>query len=135
MIQIALSQYGIKEIQGPERNNPEIMKYFEGLGDWVKTDETAWCSAYCNWVAIEAGRKFSGELHARSWLNVGEAIFNPKIGDVVVLWRVAKEDWRGHVGFFIREDEQHFWILGGNQSNQVCIKPYDKTRLLGFRRI
>ena len=132
MIERALSQYGIKEIPGVE-NNPEILKYFEGLGDW--NEDTAWCSAYCNWVVKEAGKKGSGELNARSWLYAGEAVFNPKIGDVVVLWRVAKNDWRGHVGFYINEDEEYFYLLGGNQDNQVCIKPYDKNRLLGFRRL
>jgi len=135
LIETALSQYGVKEIPG-EENNPEILKYFQEIGqEWVKTELTSWCSAYVNWVAKTEGYEYSGKLDARSWLNVGESVFHPKIGDLVILWRVAKKDWRGHVGFYINEDDIYFNILGGNQSNQVCIKEYLKTRLLEFRRL
>lgn len=137
MIHKALTQYGIKEIQGPVSNNPEIIKYFVASSQlWVKTDETAWCSAFVNWVAKETGHEYTGELNARSWLKVGEPIEHfQRVGDVVVLWRVSKKDWRGHVGLFISEDEDYIWILGGNQGNMVCIKPYPKHRLLGYRRL
>ena len=136
MIHKALSQYGITEMQGSEMNNPEILKYFASIGQqWVKTDETAWCSAFMNWVAKETGHEYTKELNARSWLSVGEVIYKPQIGDVVILWRIAKSDWRGHVGLYISEDEYNIYILGGNQGNQVCIKPYPKLRLLGYRRL
>ena len=137
MIHKALTQYGIREIQGPEANNPEIIKYFAEIGCiWAKTDETAWCSAFVNWVAKETDHEYTRKLNARSWLKVGEPIEHfQEVGDVVILWRVSKNDWRGHVGFFINEDEDYIWILGGNQSNQVCIKPYPKSRLLGYRRL
>ena len=83
----AMSQYGIKEIPGKE-NNPEIIKYFDIIqGDQVWTDETAWCSAFINWCAITSGKKASMKLNARSWLKIGQAIQNPKLGDIVVYWR------------------------------------------------
>ena len=137
MIHKALTQYGIREIQGPVANNPEIIKYFVASNQiWVKTDETAWCSAFVDWVAKETGHEYTRKLNARSWLDVGDPIEHfQKVGDVVILWRVSKTDWRGHVGFFISEDKDYIWILGGNQSNQVCIKPYPKSRLLGYRRL
>lgn len=136
MIQLALSQYGIKEIAG-EQDNPEIKKYFTELGfkeDLFK-DETAWCSAFMNWVAKKNGRKYSGQLNARSWLDVGAPTPDPNIGDVVVLWRQDPQSWKGHVGLYIREDKDTTWILGGNQGNRVCIAPYPKKRVLGYRRI
>ena len=51
VVNIALSQYGIKEIPGIN-DNPEVLKYFNEIGfDGAKLkDETAWCSAFANWV-------------------------------------------------------------------------------------
>lgn len=131
----ALSQYGVKEIKG-EKHNPQIVKYFQEIGhEWVKDDETAWCSAFINWVAKVEGYEFSGKLNARSWLNVGASTENPNVGDIVVFWRVARNDWRGHVGIYIREDDGYIYTLGGNQSNEVKISPYPKYRLLGYRKL
>lgn len=136
-IEIALSQYGTTETPGSQ-HNPEVLKYFEATRyagvDWI-SDETAWCSAFANWVAHKAGAHKSGELNARSWLAVGDAVTDPEPGDVVVLWRESKNSWKGHVGFYVNEDDQYIYVLGGNQRNQVNIQAYAKTRLLGYRRI
>ncbi|WP_394749487.1 TIGR02594 family protein [Spongiimicrobium salis] len=136
LVNIALTQYGITEIRG-QQDNPEILKYFNVIGfdgSQLK-DETAWCSAFMNWVALEAGCQHTGKLNARSWLDVGERVAEPKIGDVAILWRESPQSWKGHVGIFISEDENNIHILGGNQSNQVNIRTYPKRRLLEFRRI
>ena len=85
----ALSQYGVKEIKG-EKHNEQIVKYFHEIGhEWVQDDETAWCSAFMNWVAKTQGYEYSGKLNARSWLDVGANIKSPQVGDVVVFWRVS----------------------------------------------
>ena len=84
LLEIALSQYGIKEVPGV-KNNPEVMKYFHAIGqDWVQGDETAWCSAFVNWCAIQKGLQYSGKLNARSWLNLGTPC-NIEYADIVVL--------------------------------------------------
>lgn len=135
LIEVALGQYGIKEFSGGQFN-PEVLKYFHEIGhSWVKSDETAWCSAFVNWVAKTSDKPFSGKLDARSWLHIGEGVEVPKIGDVVVLWRESIGSWKGHVGFFIRQTDDHIYILGGNQNNKVCIKAYPKNRLLEYRRL
>lgn len=132
----ALSQYGIKEIVG-DQDNHEVLKYFDIMGfDGKKLkDETSWCSAIVNWVAIECGCKASFKLTARSWLKIGQKVSKPLMGDVVVFWRESRESWKGHVGFFIREDDQFIYCLGGNQGNEVNISKYPKNRLLGYRRL
>lgn len=134
LLKIALSQYGIKEIPGIE-NNPEIMKYFKvGNHTWVQGDELSWCSAYVNYCAKKRGFEYTGKLNARSWLNVGmKCEFN--VADIVVLWRVSKDDWRGHVGVPVNEDENYIWVLGGNQSNMVKISAYPKSRLLKYIKL
>lgn len=136
LIKILFSQFGIKEVPG-EQDNPEILKYFKEIGvdeSWIK-DETAWCSAFANWAAFKAELPKSGKLNARSWLDVGEHVCKPSIGDIAVFWRESPESWKGHVAFFIRETETHVYVLGGNQNNSVSIKPYSKDRLLEYRRL
>ncbi|CAL2085172.1 TIGR02594 family protein [Tenacibaculum sp. 190524A02b] len=136
ILEIALSQIGIKE-QAGEQDNPEVLKYFDEIGFNGRKlhDETAWCSAFANWVAKTAGMQFTGKLNARSWLKVGREVTSPQMGDVVVLWRESPNSWKGHVGFFIRKTNRHIYILGGNQRNSVCIIAYPINRLLQFRRL
>jgi len=134
LLKIALSQYGIREVPGKD-DNPEIMKYFKEIGqDWVQGDETAWCSAFVNWCAKKRGFEYSGKLNARSWLNLGMSC-NINVADIVVLWRISPQDWRGHVGIPIREDKDFIWILGGNQGNMVKISAYLKSRVLKYIKL
>lgn len=136
ILNIAFSQYGIKEIPG-KQDNPEVVKYFDEIGfDGAKLkDETAWCSGFMNWVAMKAKVERSGKLNARSWVNIGLEVETPELGDVVVLWRESPQSWKGHVGIFIRKTENWIYILGGNQNNQVKISAYPAHRLLTYRRL
>ncbi len=141
IIEIALGEFGTREIVG-KKNNPEVLKYFKEIGhSWVKDDQVAWCSAFANWVIQTTNKEFnfslemSGKLNARSWLEVGRKVENPKQGDVVVLWRESKKSWKGHVGFFIRQTKHHIYVLGGNQGNKVSIQAYRKNRLLEYREL
>lgn len=137
MIEIALKEYGVSEIPGRSHNN-RILHYAHAIGErWVKSDETSWCSIYMSFIALKAGKPYplKAPATARSWLKVGTHVTEPRLGDIVVFWRVSKDSWQGHVGIFIRESENNIWVLGGNQDNQVCIKPYPKDRLLGYRKI
>lgn len=133
-LRLALNEYGTKEIVGPD-HNPEVLKYFQEAGfPQIKDDETSWCSAFVNWCQIKAGRKGTGSLAARSWMNWGVKVFEPELGDIAVFWRNTQTSWEGHVGFYIKNNGTHVWVLGGNQSNMVNIQPYSGTQLLGYRR-
>ncbi|MGG8496197.1 TIGR02594 family protein [Tenacibaculum sp. TC6] len=136
LISVALSQYGVKEVQG-SKDHPQIVNYFTSLGfDASKfKDETAWCSAFANWVAQQAGYEKSNQLTARSWLKVGTSTVNPQQGDIVVLWRESPDSWKGHVGFLIKESKRYVYLLGGNQGNSVSIKAYPKNRVLDYRKL
>lgn len=132
---LASTQIGVLEVPGI-RNNPIIMDYFSGSGhDWVQDDELAWCGAFVNWVAKTLGYIYTGKLNARSWLDIGTEVEYPMPGDVVVLWRIEEDGPYGHVGFFVYETDELVYILGGNQDNSVCIKPYLRSRLLSIRRL
>ena len=135
IIDIALSEIGVKEIVG-KKHNPRILHYFSEIGHaWVKNDETAWCSAFANYVCKKAGVKYSGKLNARSWEDIGEKIINPEKGDIAVFWRESPDSWKGHVAFFIRQTKNWVYVLGGNQGNQVKISAYPKNRLLEYRSV
>ncbi len=137
IIKLALSQYGVTEIVG-EKDNPTIVNYFKEIGyNWVKDDETAWCSCFINWVALTLGLERSRKLDARSWLDIGTEVTTPMMGDIVIFWRVSMSSWKGHVAIYINESEdgKYINVLGGNQNNKVCIRPYNKNRLLGYRRL
>lgn len=135
MLKLALSFYGLKEITG-KADNPIILNWFKEIGHgWVANDETAWCSCFMNYCALKCGLEMSGLLTARSWENVGVKVENPKLGDIVIFWREKPGSWKGHVGWYISEDDTFVYTLGGNQNNSVCIKPYPKYRLLGYRRL
>lgn len=140
LIQTALGEIGVKELPGAVNNSPEILKYFKEIGStWVKTDETAWCSAAHNWIAKTSGYEYSGALDGQSWLDIGIETTHPEMGDTAVFWYGTKangggpDGWRGHVTHWIRQEGRVVWCLGGNQSNSYCIKPYLASRALGFR--
>lgn len=136
LIKAALNEYGVTELPGAVENSPRILEYFAEIGhSWVQEDETAWCSAFVNFIAKVTGHEYSGKLNAKSWLTIGLKTTNPEAGDVVVFQRGEPGSWKGHVGFFIKKDNSGIWTLGGNQSNQVCIKPYAAERLLDYRII
>ena len=135
ILKIALSQYGISEITGGE-DNPEVMKYFHETGrTWVDHETTPWCDAFMDWCAMTAGYRFSPGLNALGWLKEGVEVSRPSMGDIVVFWRKSRDSVYGHVGLFIRKHGSSIWVLGGNQSDSVCIKPYTEKQLLGYRRL
>ncbi|MDT7832385.1 TIGR02594 family protein [Flavobacteriaceae bacterium S356] len=136
IIRTALSQYGVKETPDTT-DHPQIVKYFTELGyDGEKLKEdTAWCSAFVNWVAKKTGYEHSGKLNARSWLSIGTSTEIPSWGDIVVLWRESPSSWKGHVGFYIKESKRYVYVLGGNQRNSVCIKAYPKNRVLDYKKL
>ena len=65
---------------------------------------------------------------ARNWLLFGQGT-TPVTGAVLIFER----DSGGHVGFAIGQDDTHFYVLGGNQSDAVTIARIAKSRLLGAR--
>ena len=135
MLELAFEFYGIKEIPGV-KNNPEIVGFFDTIGhSWVQDDETAWCAAFVGAIGERTGYATSKKLNARSYLTVGLPVTVPQLGNIVVFWRESPASWKGHVGFFIKEENNFVYCLGGNQSNQVTISKYPIKEVLGYRRL
>jgi uncharacterized protein (TIGR02594 family) len=137
---------GLKEVDGKVAN-PQILAMLQLDGDWPKDDAVPWCSAFVNYVCWLLRLPRSKSLLARSWLAVGRAVelVDAVPGfDVVVLSR-ADSPLCGHVGFFAGGGRppdgsnirpvSPLALLGGNQANQVCVEPFDVTRVVGVRRL
>jgi hypothetical protein len=44
-------------------------------------------------------------------------------------------DAPGHVAFYADHSEEDVQLLGGNQSDSVCIESFRRSRVLGVRRL
>ncbi len=132
-IKIALNEYGVAGIIG-QLSNQHIIQYFRDIGySYIDNDETPWCACFANWVLMKLNYAHENKLNARSFLTWGKKTTEPKMGDIVVLWRDDPKGTLGHVGFFIRQDRDLVWLLGGNEDNNVRIKPYSRTQVLDYR--
>lgn len=113
------------------------------LMDWLKRDgrslgdpaKNPWCGDFvetCMRIALPdeplLGALASNPYWARNWLQFGQEV-QPIPGAVLVFERGSG----GHVGFAIGQDDTHFYVLGGNQSDAVTIARIAKGRLLGAR--
>lgn len=132
---IADRELGTVEIAGPG-DNPRIVEYHGATSLKSPDDETPWCSAFANWCMKQAGILGTNRANARSWLNWGVEIAKPRPGCVVVLWRESPNSAKGHVAFYVGEDQANpakIRLLGGNQGDKVSITSYDKARVLSYR--
>ena len=68
----------------------------------------------------------SNPYWARNWLLFGQAV-QPIIGAVLIFERGSG----GHVGFALGQDNTNFFVLGGNQSDAVTIRPHRQVPASG----
>ena len=129
---LALRKKGLHETA----NNAELRRFLRSdgptLGDPARLP---WCGDFvetCIAVTLPEAALPTNPYLARNWLSFGQAV-QPCFGAVLVFWRGALQGTKGHVGFYYSEDDQHFHVLGGNQSNRVSIARLAKSRLLGAR--
>ena len=117
------------------RDRGTLKEFLSGAGTNIDPAVTAWCAAMVNATLAKMGIKGTGSDGARSFLEWGEKVDKPEIGDIVVFSRGDPNGWRGHVGFYEGENpDGTLKILGGNQSKSVKSSNYSKDRVLGYRR-
>lgn len=133
-LKIAMKELGVRELAG-SKHNPRIIEYHKATSLKATQDEISWCSSFVNWCLLQAGKNGTDNAAARSFLQWGNPVEKAKVGDVVVFWRVKKNGWQGHVAFYIEENSTAVKVLGGNQGNEVCYQWYNKSQLLGYRRL
>ena len=143
-LQIAQRFIGLKEMAGTA-SNPLILAMLQLDTKWVEDDQVPWCSALLNFVFFLLGLPRSRSLAARSWLLVGQSVplSDAQPGhDVVILKRgtgvqpgPAVIAAAGHVGLYVGQDAATVTIVGGNQGDAVSVASFQKSRILGIRRI
>jgi uncharacterized protein (TIGR02594 family) len=132
MIEEALKLFGTIETPGTA-DNPTILAWAAetGLGRVYTADSVPWCGLFMALVATRAGKSLpSSPLWALSWSKFGDPGGQPRLGDVLTF----KRDGGGHVALYVGEDAACYHVLGGNQSDKVCITRIQKTRLYAVRR-
>jgi uncharacterized protein (TIGR02594 family) len=131
MLLEAITLYGTVEAAG-SANNPTITEWARecGIGAY-STDAIPWCGLFVAVCAKRAGwARPANPLWARDWASWGRARSGgAMLGDVLVFPRGSG----GHVAIYIGEDSTHYHILGGNQTDKVCIVRKAKTPILAIR--
>lgn len=125
---------GVRETRGPE-DNRAIMAWADDLDLNYDGDDVPWCGlfvAHCIASTLPDEILPANPLSARSWSRFGEQC-EPMTGAVLTFWRGRPDGWQGHVGFYEGEDDDHYFVLGGNQSDAVNVAKLAKTRLIGAR--
>lgn len=127
----AFKEIGVKE---HENINPKIVEYHSFTSLRAKSDKVPWCSSFVCWCLEMSGIMSTRSAAARSYLHWGYKVLSAERGDIVTLKR-GNSPTSGHVGFYLKEDKNYVYLLGGNQSNSVRISRYDKNRIIGIRTI
>lgn len=112
-----------------------LQDYLTTGGQNLDPATTAWCAAFVNATLQQSGMEGTNSLAARSFLDWGQAVDEPQLGDIAVFSRGDPNGWQGHVGFFQGYNpDGTINVLGGNQGDAVTVAAYSPDRLLGFRR-
>ena len=128
----ASEELGVEELSGGQ-HNPRVLAYHAATNSGAKVDEEAWCAAFVSFILESLKLKSTKSAWSRSYSSWGVRLEKPELGCVVVFTRPEAGPTKGHVAFFVSEDAEKVYVLGGNQSNKVSIAGYPKSRLLAYR--
>jgi len=118
----------------------EARKYLgvkkDGLDDMVTVtnasyDPTAqpWSGLFMAFVFAQIGVEPPADFLApKAWAAFGTALSEPAMGSIVVLDRDVP-----HVGIYLGEDANYYFLLGGNQNDTVCVTQAPKGANDSFR--
>lgn len=129
---VALNEIGTKEVPLKGKENPRIIEYHSVTTLKSQEDEVPWCSSFVSWVLERNGYKSTKSAWARSYLNWSTELKRPELGCVMVFDR---GNGKGHVTFYLGEDSEYYFCLGGNQADSVCVSKYLKSKALSFRKV
>lgn len=129
-LEVARGLVGLHEVAGSQ-HSPEILKFWREIRrGGIKDDETPWCAAFVGACLERAGIQSSRFESAKSYLQWGVPLNEPRLGCVVVFTR----DGGGHVGFIVgRDSSGRLLVLGGNQGDAVNVKAFPLGRVSGYR--
>lgn len=127
----AWSHIGLRETKG-KAATPAIVEMYAKTGHaQIVSDEVPWCAAFVGACLADAGLPNTGSLMARSYLNYGTEIDEPRVGAIAVFKRGAPP--AGHVAFVTGWSSGSIRVIGGNQGNAVSEATFSTSELLGLR--
>lgn len=128
----ARAEIGDQEI----RDNNKIVGWAKSIGGFIgkyftNAHTVPWCGLFVDAMLRKAGVRTLGDnaLGARNWAAWGQRMTGGAVGAVLVFERPGG----GHVGFYVGEDATTYSVLGGNQSDSVCIERILKSRCIAIR--
>lgn len=130
----ALQDVGITEAKNMDKILSFFIKgaYKSGLTKMSEIQNEAWCAAWVGAKLEEIGIRGTGMANAKSYLNWGYQIDTPSYGAIAVFNR-GSNPAEGHVAFIVGTTDGQMQMLGGNQSNSVCIQKRDRKDLVSIR--
>ena len=89
-----------------------------------------WCADFINFILRRTGHATTNSRAAKSFLDYGKRIDQPRVGAIVVLTRGKNG---GHVGIVRGTDGAgNIIVISGNHGNKVWESMYPKSRVLGY---
>jgi uncharacterized protein (TIGR02594 family) len=89
-----------------------------------------WCADFINFILRRTGHPTTNSRAAKSFLDYGKRIDQPRVGAIVVLSRGKNG---GHVGIVRGTDGAgNIIVISGNHGNKVWESQYPKSRVLGY---
>ena len=114
-------------------SNPKIKSLWDEIGynGSQYADETAWCATFVGAILKRSGNKYIKTASSQAYAKYGKTVTLDDVqqGDIVVFFRKSRSSGLGHVGFATgNSTATTIEVLGGNQSNNLNIKSFDKKR-------
>lgn len=132
-LSVARAFVGVSEIPGPSSNKAILQWAVDLKAPGFSNDDTAWCAVFMNRLFMACQHPVAGKgydlLRAKSFLTWGQPLAAPALGAVLVFYRPEG----AHVGLYVGERADAYYVLGGNQSNAVTFTWIAKARLAGAR--
>lgn len=129
----ALRWLHTKEAPG-DADNPQILEWAREEGGSIargyKHDSIPWCALFANMILAKVGLKGTGTLWALDFVKWGAGLNGAAVGAFAPM----KRDGGGHIAIVVGRDQHgNLMCIGGNQGDEVSIRPFPATRPIGFR--
>lgn len=124
----------IDESQYSGLGSPEaLLEALRHMGANAKTlglPASLWCADFMNLVLRKSGLNATGSRAARSYLQYGKKIDEPRVGAIAIFTRGRNG---GHIGIVRGTDGNgNPIIVSGNHNNKVAEAVYPKSRVLAY---
>jgi uncharacterized protein (TIGR02594 family) len=129
----ALKWLNTKEAPG-DADNPQILEWAREEGGSIARDYThdsiPWCALFANMVLAKVGLKGTGTLLALDFVKWGVPVASPAVGAFAPMKRTGG----GHIAIVVGRDQHgNLMCVGGNQGDEVSIRPFPASRPVGYR--